>query len=46
LSDGSGNYLFLFMYMAILNGGILAISVVKRRKPKAQSTRLTSGITR
>ena len=29
LSDGSGNYLFLFTYMAILNGGILAISVKK-----------------
>ena len=29
LSDNSGNYLFLFAYMAILNGGILAISVKK-----------------
>jgi uncharacterized membrane protein len=33
LSDGSGNYLFLFTYMAILNGGILAISVVKYWRP-------------
>ena len=29
LSDNSGNYLFLFAYMSIINGGILAISVKK-----------------
>lgn len=33
LSDGSGNYLFLFTYMAILNGGILAISVTRYWRP-------------
>ena len=33
LSDNSGNYLFLFTYMAILNGGILAISIKKYWKP-------------
>ncbi len=33
LSDDSGNYLFLFTYMAIINGGILAIGVVKAWKP-------------
>lgn len=32
LSDNSGNYLFLFAYMAILNAGILAISVKKAWK--------------
>ena len=33
LSDNSGNYAFLFTYMAILNGGILAISLRKYWKP-------------
>ncbi len=33
LSDDSGNYLFLFSYMTILNIGILAISVKKFWKP-------------
>jgi uncharacterized membrane protein len=33
LSDGSGNYLVLFAYMAIINAGILAISVKKYWKP-------------
>ena len=30
LSDNSGNYPFLFSYMAIVNGGILTIAVVKQ----------------
>jgi hypothetical protein len=29
LSDGSGNYAFLFSYISIINVGILAISIVK-----------------
>ena len=33
LSNNSGNYLFLFTYMAILNAGILAIAVKKYWKP-------------
>lgn len=33
LSDGSGNYAFLFTYIAIINGGILAISLKKYWKP-------------
>ena len=33
LSNNSGNYLFLFSYMAIINAGILAISVKKYWKP-------------
>lgn len=33
LSDDTGNYLFLFTYMAIINAGILAISVRKFWKP-------------
>lgn len=33
LSDGSGNYAFLFSYISIINIGILAISVVKYWKP-------------
>ncbi len=33
ISDGSGNYLFLFAYMAIINAGILAISVKQFWKP-------------
>lgn len=33
LSDGSGNYAFLFTYMALVNAGILAISVQKYWKP-------------
>jgi uncharacterized membrane protein len=33
LSDNSGNYLFLFTYMAIINAGILAISVKKYWEP-------------
>lgn len=33
LSNNSGNYLFLFSYMAIINIGILAVSVKKYWKP-------------
>jgi hypothetical protein len=33
LSDNSGNYAFLFAYMAIINAGILAISLKKYWKP-------------
>lgn len=33
LSSGSGNYPFLFTYMAILNAGILAVSVWKVWRP-------------
>ncbi len=33
LSNNSGNYLFLFAYMAILNIGILAVSLKKYWKP-------------
>ena len=33
LSDNSGNYAFLFAYIAIINGGILAISLKKYWKP-------------
>lgn len=33
LSNNSGNYAFLFAYMAIINGGILAISLKKYWKP-------------
>ncbi|MBP6003170.1 MAG: DUF2339 domain-containing protein [Pyrinomonadaceae bacterium] len=33
LSDRSGNYLFLFAYMAIINVGILAISIRRYWKP-------------
>jgi uncharacterized membrane protein len=33
LSDGSGNYAFLFAYIAIINGGILAVSLKKYWKP-------------
>jgi len=33
LSNNSGNYLFLFIYMAMLNAGILAISLRKDWKP-------------
>jgi len=33
LSNRSGNYLFLFAYMAIINAGILAISVKKYWRP-------------
>jgi uncharacterized membrane protein len=33
LSDHSGNYAFLFAYIAIINGGILAISLKKYWKP-------------
>jgi uncharacterized membrane protein len=33
LSDNSGNYAFLFAYVAIINGGILAISLKKYWKP-------------
>ncbi len=33
LSDNSGNYAFLFTYIAIINGGILAISLRKYWKP-------------
>lgn len=33
LSSNSGNYLILFAYMAIVNGGILAISIKKYWKP-------------
>lgn len=33
LSDNSGNYLVLFTYMAIINGGILVISIKKYWKP-------------
>jgi uncharacterized membrane protein len=33
LSDGSGNFAFLFSYISIINVGILAISVVKYWKP-------------
>ncbi|MET0752456.1 MAG: DUF2339 domain-containing protein [Pyrinomonadaceae bacterium] len=33
LSDNSGNYAFLFAYMAIINCGILAISLKKYWKP-------------
>ncbi len=33
LSNNSGNYAFLFTYIAIINGGILAISLKKYWKP-------------
>lgn len=33
LSDDSGNYLALFIYMAVVNTGILAISLTKNWKP-------------
>ncbi|MEP6902470.1 MAG: DUF2339 domain-containing protein [Actinomycetota bacterium] len=33
LSDNSGNFAFLFTYIAIINGGILAISLKKYWKP-------------
>ncbi len=33
LSNDSGNYLILFAYMAIINGGILAVSIKKYWKP-------------
>ena len=33
LSNNSGNYAFLFAYIAIINGGILAISLKKYWKP-------------
>lgn len=33
LSDNSGNYLFLFSYMTIINCGILAISISRYWKP-------------
>lgn len=33
LSDGSGNMVILFTYMAIINAGILAIAVIKNWKP-------------
>jgi len=33
LSNNSGNYAFLFGYMAVLNAGILAISIKKAWKP-------------
>ncbi|HVE56841.1 MAG TPA: DUF2339 domain-containing protein [Pyrinomonadaceae bacterium] len=33
LSDNSGNYAFLFAYITIINGGILAISLKKYWKP-------------
>lgn len=33
LSDGSGNYAFLFSYISIINVGILAISIKKYWKP-------------
>ncbi len=33
LSNNSGNYLFLFTYMSVINGGILAISIKRYWKP-------------
>jgi hypothetical protein len=33
LSDDSGNYLALFVYMAVVNTGVLAISLTKNWKP-------------
>ena len=40
LSDNSGNYTFLFAYIAILNVGILAVSIKKYWKPLFYSSYL------